>query len=179
MYQSVAAVLTQEQAPVFSIIDAARSRSISPMVKSSGLRYQSLYNGEAAEELGPFGPYLVEMPADAASLERWVEYGWGKSFSIYLSSRHSFDELRRHLRRLLIVELVNGRRVYFRYYDPRVLRTFLTNCTYDEWVYTFGPITAFLIETEDACSILRFDHDADEPVPERLTLPRLAPQKDL
>ena len=34
------------------------------------------------------------------------------------------DELRRHLRRFLLVKDESGRQLYFRYYDPRVLRLY-------------------------------------------------------
>jgi hypothetical protein len=168
MFDRVAEALAREIAPIFAIVDGARDRSIPRMLRDSGLDYRSLYEGKAAEELGSFGPYLVAIPAGLEATEQWVRAGWGRSVGVFLSCEQPFDTVRRHLRRFLMVELENGRKAYFRFYDPRVLRVFLPNCTYEEWMQFFGPIRAYLAESEDAKSLLRFSRDADEPEPERL-----------
>ena len=41
-----------------------------------------------------------------------------------------------------------GKDMYFRLYDPRVLRVFLPTCTPDELTDFFGPIGTFLIESD-------------------------------
>jgi hypothetical protein len=44
----------------------------------------------------------------------------------------------------------------FRYYDPRVMRTYLPTCNSDELAAIFGPVDSFLVEDESGESILRF-----------------------
>jgi hypothetical protein len=40
----------------------------------------------------------------------------------------------------------------FRYYDPRVLRSYLPTCTPEELAQVFGPIHSFVMESaEGAC----------------------------
>ncbi|WP_170229084.1 DUF4123 domain-containing protein [Polyangium fumosum] len=170
MYDRVADLLIREAAPIFAIMDGARDRAIPRALHGSGFRHQSLYDGRAAEELGSFGPYLIELGGDAQAIEDWVRTGWGKSFGVYLACDQPFDVVRRHLRRFTLVELKNGRKAYFRFYDPRVLRLFLPHCTYEEWIQFFGPIGTFFAESEDAKSLLRFFRDAEEPEPTCLAL---------
>lgn len=170
MYQRLAAYFAGEGVPLFAILDGARDRTISRMVRTSGFEHQSLYEGEAGEELAPFGPYLVTLPDDPTVLEPWFAKTWGKSFGVLLASREPFAAVRRHLRRFLKVEMEDGREVYFRYYDPRVLRRFLPTCTYEEWMQFFGVIESYFMESEDGTSVLRFRCEADEPEAERVSL---------
>jgi len=170
MVDCIAEHLLREGASIYAIVDGARDRSIPRMVRDSGFQYRSLYDGKSAEELGSFGPFLVKLPEDVGIIAQWLDPGWGRSFGVHLAAKQPFDEVRRHLRRFTLVELEGGRQVYFRFYDPRVLRVFLPNCTYEEWSAFFGPIQAYFAESEDAKHLLRFHRDADEPEPERLAV---------
>ena len=58
-------------------------------------------------------------------------------------------------RHFLMIEL-EGEEVYFRFYDPRVLRGFLPNCTPGEIREFFGPIREFLMEAADPGTMLHF-----------------------
>lgn len=170
MQDRLATLLADGSIPPFAIIDGARDRSLSRLLRESGFRHKSLYEGTAAEELVPFGPYLVELSGSASIIERWLTPMWGRSFGVFLVCDQSFDLLRRHLRRFLTVELDGGRKVYFRFYDPRVLRTFLPNCTHDEWMQFFGPVDTYFVESQHSNEVLIFRREADEPEAERLML---------
>lgn len=49
--------------------------------------------------------------------------------------------------------------IYFRFYDPRVLRRFLPVCTPDQLYAFFGPIDYFLFEDEDPAYGVYYWHD--------------------
>jgi hypothetical protein len=49
-----------------------------------------------------------------------------------------------------------GSSLYFRYYDPRVLRAYLPTCNAEELGNVFGPIEFFMSEQEDPGSVSRF-----------------------
>ena len=57
-------------------------------------------------------------------------------------------------------------RMYFRYYDPRVLRDFLPLATTRQRTELFGDISVFVLESEDG-EVLRIDpFDTEESAPE-------------
>jgi hypothetical protein len=170
VHERAAALLAREPDALFAILDGARDLGISRRLRTSGLTCQSLYQGDAGEELAPFGPYLVTLPQEPAALDPWLRGTWGQSVGVYLTCKQPFAALRHHLRRFLTVQLDGGRKVYFRFYDPRVLRRFLPSCTYDEWIEFFGPIDAYLMESEDGHALLRFRRDAELPEPEPIDL---------
>jgi hypothetical protein len=46
--------------------------------------------------------------------------------------------------------------MYFRFYDPRVLRSFLPTCTEPECAEFFGPIGRFVMEAEQPGALWSF-----------------------
>ena len=142
--------------PLYAILDAACEPSVPGRLDRSGLEYESLYEGGRGDELAPFGPWLVRLPAGTPFLDELVRDGWGASWTVYLTCDLSLPELRKHLRKFLIVKLADGRQVYFRYYDPRVLRTYLPTCTAAEVAEFVGPVRRYACECVDASDLLEF-----------------------
>ena len=153
-------VLAREAA-AFAILDAARDSRILQFLESSSVQWQSLYEGEKAVQLRIVAPYLVALgsePAFQEVLTRWV---WGRSAGVFLSSSASFEQLRWHLRHLLTAETDDGRRLLFRFYDPRVLRVYLPTCNADELQRFFGPVLQFLGEDKQPDRLLAFWRERD------------------
>ena len=74
---------------------------------------------------------------------------------------------RRHLKKCLRAQLPGGRVVYFRFYDPRVLRVFLDTADKDQLRELFGQIQTIYIESEDGHSVRAMRRGPDgllEPV---------------
>jgi hypothetical protein len=80
------------------------------------------------------------------------------------------EKLRRHLRRLLLVKDTGGRRLVFRYYDPRVLRKYLPTCFPAELEEMFGPIERFWMEAEEPSTMLSFSRPARTLVKDQIDL---------
>jgi len=133
---------------IYAILDAARDERIYPKIVSSRNESVCLHPGEKAEELAWVAPYLVALERKD-NLTRWIlDNGWGNSWGIYVRSNASFSELKRHFRSLLTVYDEEGRSLYFRYYDPRVLRVYLPTCNAEEINTFFGPVGLFILEDE-------------------------------
>ena len=64
--------------------------------------------------------------------------------------------MRRHFRTYLIVHNSEAQPLYFRYYDPRVLRVYLPACNPQELATIFGPVSSYLLEAEQPNTLLRF-----------------------
>jgi pSer/pThr/pTyr-binding forkhead associated (FHA) protein len=147
--------------PRYAVLDAARTDRILVLLKESVETCRSLYEGLQGESLAHVAPYLVELPQGSGLLRRLVNEGWKQRWGIYIDYPHSFKELRRHLRRLLMVSDPDTRKsFYFRFYDPVVLDTFIPTCTVRQRAELFGEIKAFLVEGR-AGEIIR--HPAEVP----------------
>jgi hypothetical protein len=123
-----------------------------------GAQYESLYEGKPKAELVMFAPYLVRLLPESKLLEKLVNRGWGKNWGVYLTCDLDFKEVRRHFRHFLMVRSPDGKLVYFRFYDPRVLRVYLPTCLPEEVNEFFGPIRYFLAEDEEPGALLRFSN---------------------
>jgi pSer/pThr/pTyr-binding forkhead associated (FHA) protein len=153
-------VLREEAAkePLYVVLDAARDDRILEIVRESVEPHRSLYEGADGEVFDEVAPYLVgPMRLDSRLLERLVLEGWGKRWGIYCASREPFREVRRHFRRFLMVELEGTReKVYFRFYDPWVMRVFWPTCSGAQRSELMGRVGCIFIEDADmGVSVLR------------------------
>ena len=147
-------------APLFAVLDAAVDPTLLDRLQEGLSRepehiLQSLYEGQGAQDLARWAPYLLALPSQSALLPTLLREGWGKAWGCYCTTHVPFSELRRHLRRFLMVQLEEGRQVYFRFYDPRVLREFLPTSNHAELLHFFGPVQEWLIEGSDPGTLLR------------------------
>ncbi len=141
---------------LFAVVDAARDDRILILVRESVERYQSLYEGTDGEALAHVAPYLVELPKGSGLLRRLVREGWETRWASFIETNLSFKHLRRHLRRFLMVADADTRKkMYFRFYDPGVLRTFVPASTVKQRAEFFGEINAFYVENENG-DVARF-----------------------
>ena len=151
------ALESQEQ-PLYALLDAGRDPEILTLLYRYDSPCRSLYQGEAEATLGPSGPFLVEL-RETDLLTQLLRKGWGQSWGLFVISTAPFDELRRHFRTLLMVRRAKDQsELYFRFYDPRVLRVFLPTCSTEQVRAVFGPVSAFLMEDAEG-SLLRFVAD--------------------
>jgi hypothetical protein len=151
-------LLRNHEDQLFAILDAAQDRRICGLLRDYAGECQSLYEGKSAEELADYAPYLVRLPHEPELLELLLRDGWGKNWGVYLTCDSSFAELRKHLRQFLMVE-IDGRTVYFRFYDPRVLRMFLPGAMPDQTTLFFGPIRMYFAEGENPETVFTFTID--------------------
>lgn len=140
---------------VWAILDCARDPKIYLALLESRLEFRCLYAGKLPRELEMVAPYLVELSPTNRLTARWLDEGWGQSWGVFLKVDDA-SNLRHHLRKFLKVQDEEGRRLVFRYYDPRVLRAYLPTCTPDETRQIFGPINAFLCESSSDRELVEF-----------------------
>lgn len=154
------------------VLDGARLDGLAASLDALDALRESLYSGPVADDLADVAPYLVAC-APGSAFNQWL-FGtaWGQSAGIVLESQADLTELRTHLRRFLMVLDESGKRLYFRFYDPRVLRVFLPTCDAEQLQRLFGPITAFVVEGEDPAQALRFTLAGGDLVTETIDLAR-------
>ena len=162
LQQDLINILRNIGGPLFAILDASRDPlRILGLLRSFGEEYQSLYEGIQGRMLETYAPHLVRLPGDSPLLETLIAQGWGNHWGIFVVSATDFIALRKHFRTFLMVKSQEGDRLYFRYYDPRVLRVYLPTCNAEESNYVFGPVAAYLCEGKAPDILLVFQPGQD------------------
>lgn len=161
--------LRREPEPLHAVLDAARTPRIKALLARSDEPKTSLYDGFQGALLDDYAPHLVRFSPGSPLLTALVEEGWGQSYGVYLTSQRPLREVRRQLRRFLIVrDDDTGERLYFRFYDPRVLRGFLEGCSRRQAGRFFDGIGCYLAEGHDPRTLVRFTPCAQGVEAERI-----------
>ena len=114
----------------------------------------SVANRAAVEWLAG-GAGLVRLPVGSPVLAA-LAAGWGRGWGVYLTSPRPAEAVRAHLQSRTVVKLPDGRRLPFRLYDPKVLRTHLPTLTAAEVAAFVGPVSRFVVEAAEPGVVLEF-----------------------
>lgn len=125
---------------MFAVVDACDEPLVPSMMDDLGDRALSLYRGQAQRDYWAIAPYLCRVDADL--LDWMIENLWSHAWGFLFESTVELPDLHAHFRRFIMIRQ-NGKLVYFRFYDPRVLRPFLMACNEDEIKKFFGPVERF------------------------------------
>ena len=118
--------------------------------------YFCLYRQEMEPDVAEVAPYVVQLKSGAA-FTRWIlEDGWDGHWGIFAVSIAGLRVVRDHLRKIVTVRNEDGKEMYFRYYDPRVLRVYLPTCQDLELKTMFGPVSQYLAENDEPGTLVRF-----------------------
>lgn len=118
---------------LYAVVDAAAIPDLLPRLEAEDLRHESLFQGQAAEDLAEVSPWLVELPQGSAGLRRLMTRsdragrGWyGADAALFVHSRAGFDGLRRHLRKFTKLPDEDGGWLFLRFWSDQ-FRDYLTN----------------------------------------------------
>jgi hypothetical protein len=118
--------------------------------------HDSLYRGRSEEALAIVAPYLFTYKEETEFAAWLAEKGWGDAWGVFFYSEAPMAELHKHFRKFLLVKTEDGEELYFRFYDPRVLRIFLPTCDEAQLREFFGPVRYFMMEDEDSSQAVVF-----------------------
>ena len=153
---------------LYAVLDGASISNLPLLFAQHDIVNTCLFRGELDPELTQTAPYLAQLPAESAFTRLLFTQGIGNHWGILALSKEDFPTLRMHFRKFLMVWGPDGKPLYFRYYDPRVLRIYLPTCNSEELALLFGPVTAYFAEGE-ASDLLRFGFSgtalAQQPLP--------------
>ena len=141
-------VCRQQPGTLYAILDACDEPRVPKKVEELGPeRAVSLYRGAAQRDYWAIAPYLVQV--DEELLDWIVENLWDDPWGIFAVADAELAELRKHFRRFLMVEDPDGEKIYFRFYDPRVLLQFLLTFDDEETTRFFGPNKCVMLPTRN------------------------------
>lgn len=163
--------LGEDGAVICALLDGASVPSLLDRFDADrSLEVACLLRGELEPDMAEVAPYLVRLDPAAEFTDWVIGTGWGQHWGSFVASRQGFRKLRDHLRALTLIYRRDGTPLYFRYYDPRVLRVFLPTCSPAQLKQMFGPVDAFLAESEagDAVTIYRLNGEELSAVQRKL-----------
>jgi hypothetical protein len=142
---------------IWAIVDAAQDQQVYWTLTNSFLPHSCLFAGALPQALEMAAPYLVQLdPED--KLTAYLAKNLSRNLAIFLQTDASLRDLRHHLRTFLTVKDPAGKRMLFRYYDPRVLRVYLPTCSSNELQTVYGPVTSFWTVSETPDSVTQFEY---------------------
>ena len=150
-HAALLSALYRDNEPIYALVDPLQDDRLPAFLAASDDQYCSLFDGQPELD-AQTAPLLVLLPPTSRLLDVFIKDGWGKGWSIYLSSSAHPEQVRAHLREYLTVRTESGKSLCFRFYAPRVLQSFLESCSPRECTEFFGPVTRFVVETEPAAA---------------------------
>lgn len=153
---------------LYAAFDGADTPDVAEKAREIGPRYGvCLYRPQDDdEELADVAPYLFQLTPE---LFPWVRslIGEDPSACIFALADTNLEGMRRHFRRYLVVQSPAGTKMNFRFFDPRVLVTWLDCCTAEELDDFYGPVAEFGIPTEDGLGALFWKRRVEGPMRRR------------
>jgi hypothetical protein len=118
--------------------------------------FRCLFTGDLTPDMTAVAPYVLPFEPET-SFGQWVTEGaWSRHWGIVIHTDADLATLWRHLRTIVKVYDADGKPLFFRFYDPRVLHVFLPTCSNAQLGTLFGPIARFLCEGENGMDVVAF-----------------------
>lgn len=140
---------------VFTILDGASVPDLPKVLRSFKVEHICLYRGAVAPDMAEVAPYLCSLKRDSLFLKYLLSEGWGMHWGMFGTSDADLQALAVHFGRFLKICDDSGKELYFRFYDPRVWRTFLPTCSAEELQQFFGPVLAYFVEDNEPKTVTR------------------------
>ena len=139
----------------YALVDCARDPEIYQALLEPALELRCLYSGDLPPVLAEAAPYIVEVAEGTAFASSFKE-AWGGSWGILVRSTADIDTLRKHFKKIQVVRAPGGKRLLFRFYDPRVMRLFLPTCDEEQLQEIFSDKVRELVMEDREGGALSF-----------------------
>ena len=154
--EAIASPMLGMPCDVYAMLDGAVVRQLPDYLEDRTAPFACLFRGETDPMVITRAPYLVRVvPGD--ELFSWIlREGWGRNWGMFAAVPRDtpFDAVLDHFRQFLQVRVPDGRIVFFRYYDPRVQRLFLTSCDAAQAAQLFAVPVAWSCESDEGRELL-------------------------
>lgn len=113
----------------YAVIDSAAVPGIINLAEADGLEARCLFTGDMEDDLGEVAPWIISLRPKTALTRYLFTEGrgpwqlWRKPPILLVQTAASLDDLRAHLRKFTRVRTEDGAWLFFRFWEPPVLRT--------------------------------------------------------
>jgi len=158
-------LFSQEDISTYAVLDGASVPDLLPKLAEAKEEWACLYRGELEPDMAEVAPYLVKLRAESPFTDWLLSEGWGNHWGIFALTQTGLEALRRHFRHFLRVKDPSSRVLYFRFYDPRVLRVYLPTCNRAEIKTLYGPVRTYIAEDAKTGNAETFPHHTSKIKP--------------
>jgi hypothetical protein len=158
-----------DECTTFALLDGAGIPDLpGKLQQAPDLEFECLYSGELEPGVADMAPYIARLEA-GTEFAIWAMNGWGQQRGIFAHVPRDvgLPVLRRHFRKLNMVYGPDASPLLFRYYDPRVMRRFLSACEPDERKQMFGPVSSYVFDGDNVAEGVTVSAPGGELVEER------------
>jgi hypothetical protein len=147
------------QAILYGVLDCAIDPALHEHVARLEPEQAACLFERVAPEVKRVSPHVVELaPADPLS-KAWRAQGWGRNWGVLFSSLADLRTVKLRLKRFTQARLPDGSGpVLFRFWDPRVLRSYLPLLESADVPAWFTDIDRWIVPTEDGAGSIRFSN---------------------
>ncbi len=152
---------SQTTTQIYAILDGAACEELLQKIDELSPPHYCLFAGELEPDVEEVAPYLILLEEEH-DFTRWLFESIGKNpWGIFIKASATLREMRKHFRQFLMVKGPDGKQLYMRFYDPRVLPMFLRSSPSAQVTQFFGPVTEFVCRLE-AGGVSGFRHRKGE-----------------
>lgn len=131
----------------YAVIDAAQDPRLFDLIKQCS-HHACLISGELDPTMARVLPWVVRFDVNEPLMQAWKVHGQGANWGIMLQSPLDLWHVKVKLKKFLNAILPDGSLVIFRFYDPRVFRTYIQAASHDERELLFQSVSRYWIESE-------------------------------
>lgn len=131
----------------FALVDTAQDPALIDLVRACR-NHVCLISGELDPVLAAALPWLVEIDPREPLVQAWRSEGEGRNWGYLMQSAMELQYVKLHFKKFLNAMLPDGTAVLFRFYDPRVFRTYIRSATPEEQTPWFRGVHRYSVESE-------------------------------
>ncbi|MGH8081164.1 MAG: DUF4123 domain-containing protein [Lysobacter sp.] len=147
---------------VYAVLDGRKISRLPERLRATGAEFWCLLAEGLDPVLAECAPYLVRLHCEVSAAATALRAVWerGSGIVLYTCSGSDGRALRGHLRAWLQIPGTDGRIQFFRFYDPRVLRTILPGLPAQRRAEFLTPLGCVYVAGPTPGSVLEFSRDA-------------------
>lgn len=153
-------------AKLYMLVDAAIDDAIYPALEASERLYSCLYDANSIPDVvRAVAPYIIRVEPLDTFVQWCLEVGMTKHACVVFAAEGlAMPDLRFHFKKFSKVCSPKGKPLLFRYYDPRVMYTFLNHASVEESTAFFKAISAFWVPkvVGNALAVTQFRADGTQ-----------------
>jgi hypothetical protein len=146
----------------YVLLDAARMGGFIEDARILNEQNEILYTSKEEQHLETVAPFLFSYYQNT-DFDIWLrKEGWGNSWGIFIQSNASIDQICKHFSKFTTTRTKDGAEMYYRFYDPRVLRSLLPGYDPIQLREFFGPLEKIVCEDENSEFALNFSFEGNK-----------------